>query len=195
MKLSNRFGLACLIMSALFMIFFLLGSGKMESMLLQAAEHGNLVIVKLLLTARVKVGCRDQYDRTPLMLAAKNGHVNVIEALTANGADVNGWERHFQTSPLLYAVNSKDLASVKVLLDRGANVNFIASGGRTALMDAVWLGLADIAQLLIDKGADVNWVDQERRTVLEKAKYKGNAKIIDLLKVAGAKDRDGVITP
>jgi uncharacterized protein len=78
----------------------------MEQMLLLAAEKGDLSTVKAVITADVNVDCRDQYDRTPLMRAAKNGHAAVIEALVDNGAELNAKEKHFQTTPLMYAVDS-----------------------------------------------------------------------------------------
>jgi len=35
------------------------------------------------------------------MLAAKNGHANIVKALIGVGADVNAKEKHFQTTPLM----------------------------------------------------------------------------------------------
>jgi ankyrin repeat protein len=45
---------------------------------------------------------------------------------------------------------------IKLLIDKGANVNATDKDGGTALMKATDEGQADIVKLLIDKGADVS---------------------------------------
>lgn len=51
---------------------------------------------------------------------------------------------------------------VKLLLERGADVNARGNGGRTALHYAIEHHHPDVVQLLVSHGADINVVDDER---------------------------------
>jgi uncharacterized protein len=72
------------------------------------------------------------------------------------------------TIPLMAA---PDLASMRLLLERGANVNGRDGAGCTALMRAVAEGNRDRVELLLAAGADVNMVDYEGWTALTWAKH------------------------
>ena len=63
---------------------------------------------------------RDKAGQTPLIYAARKGHVDVIEALLKRGADINGPDRHGRT-PLIHAVNLLEYESVECLVSHGAN--------------------------------------------------------------------------
>lgn len=111
-----------------------------------AAQYGRLQVVQMLIRAhpeslrRYKINLNQsndtEYDRSllthsPLHLASRNGHKNVVEVLLAAGVDVNlltiaGTALHEA------ALCGKD-AVVKGLLDFGANINVTDSEGRTAL--------------------------------------------------------------
>ena len=56
-------------------------------------------------------------------------------------------------TPLMWATAESDIATMKVLLEHGANVNARENHGMTVLMFATELSAA---QLLIQRGADVN---------------------------------------
>lgn len=68
------------------------------------------------------------------------------------------------TTPLMYAVFYSDAATVRILLDRGANPNIANDAGATALMWAA--GDLEKTRLLVDHGADVNARSDGGRTPL-----------------------------
>jgi serine/threonine-protein phosphatase 6 regulatory ankyrin repeat subunit B len=90
---------------------------------------------------------------------------------------------------LIYAVEKGDRASVKALLDKGADVNTkdkSGFSGYTALMLASQKGHTEIVKALLDKGADVNAKDMYGNTALMQASFYGHTEIVKALIDKGA---------
>ncbi len=67
---------------------------------------------------------------------------------------------------LIKAAAFEDLALVRLLLDKGSEVNAKDKDGKTPLMAAVGQGNLQVVPLLLDKGADVNARDKDAQTAL-----------------------------
>lgn len=80
-----------------------------------------------------------------------------------------------------------DIDTVKVLLDKGVDVNERYDFRRTALMNAAWNSQEAVVQLLLDRGADVNAMDRYGDTALKIARKRGHTALVDLLMNRGAK--------
>jgi ankyrin repeat protein len=112
---------------------------------------------------------------TPLLLAARQGYTESVQALLTAGADVNQLSAGDKTSPLLIATINGHFDVAKALLDQGANPNLAGENGATPLYAALnceWapkslypqprahlnqkVGYLDLMQALLDKGADPN---------------------------------------
>jgi ankyrin repeat protein len=112
---------------------------------------------------------------TPLLFAARQGHVEAAKALVAAGADINQVSAGDQTSPLLIAVINGHFDLARWMLDQGADPNLASYAGVTPLYGVVnvqWapkalypqpraylqqeLSYLEMMRVLIDKGADVN---------------------------------------
>src|SRR5215472_13845544 len=112
--------------------------------------------------------CFDQRGSTALHGAAYWGQRESAELLLNAGANPNAItsDTFLQISPLGSAIattpgipqpsDSEDavLDLVRLLLERGANVNGRRGDGMSALHTACWRGLARVAQELLDAGAD-----------------------------------------
>ena len=77
-------------------------------------------------------------------------------------------QRSPRSNPLMTAVKSRNLASVRTLLARGADVNAADQEGKTALMEIAgalsWTeSHSEIFRALLDKGAEVNAADKDRQ--------------------------------
>ena len=87
---------------------------------------------------------------------------------------------------LFDAVAEYDVAWIKDLLEKGANVNINNEFGMTPLHLAVWLRNADVSEILISYGADVNARDMGGFTPLHYAVHQHDAELVRLLLNSGA---------
>ena len=114
---------------------------------------------------------------TPLLLAAMDGNVAVMEALVAAGADpLLGTDEG--STPLMVAAGlgqvpaesrvdpSDSVDAVKFLLGLGGNVHRTNETGRTALHGAAHIRSDEIVRLLVDWGAEVDVGDERGITPL-----------------------------
>ncbi len=117
--------------------------------------------------------------------AIRSGDTSKVAALLQGGADANGRDRRGGATPLMHAAAVGSLDTMRLLLDKGADVNGKSAGSATALMWAV----ADIAKvrLLLERGADVNVVTETGRTALLLAAMSDeSAETVRLLLAKGA---------
>ena len=87
--------------------------------LVASAERGNFRAVKAHLTRGVDPNRRGMHAMTPLMGAAKGGHIEMCELLIRAGADVNGHNE--SGSALMWAVDSGREGLVRLLLNAAAD--------------------------------------------------------------------------
>lgn len=78
----------------------------------------------------VCVDAKTLHATTPLMLAARSGHVECVRALVQHGAEINASDA-YQYTPLHWAASWGREACVRELLDAGAEVNVLNNLGET----------------------------------------------------------------
>ena len=88
-----------------------------------AARSGSGPVVRALLKAGAKPNVETESGTTALHLAAASGSADAVNALLDAGVDINVKEREYGQTPLIFAVSEHQLATVKALVARGANVN------------------------------------------------------------------------
>jgi serine/threonine-protein phosphatase 6 regulatory ankyrin repeat subunit B len=119
---------------------------------------------------------------TALTAAARNGHLDVVEALVAAGADVNGHDGMNATA-LSLASERGHLSVVQFLLASRASANTWGQDG-TPLMLAALHGHEEIARALLAAKADVNSSGGDGETALILASEGGYPEIVkDILHV------------
>ncbi|MBO9492597.1 ankyrin repeat domain-containing protein [Thalassotalea sp. G20_0] len=79
---------------------------------------------------------------------------------------------------LLDAASHGDLASVKALLEQGADIESRDQAGRTPLFLAVMSEIPDVVNILLDAGARVNTCDRDYRTPLHEARSQAIVKAL-----------------
>lgn len=128
-----------------------------------------------------------RYDRsTPLMVAASNGSVGIVNGLLKRKVDPNR-KNDDDATALTFAARSNQPEAVKLLLAAGARVNAVDSMKRTPLHYAAMDGFSRVVSQLIQKGASINAVDATGATPLQlAARYSGDAETVRSLLRAGA---------
>jgi ankyrin repeat protein len=144
---------------------------------------------------------------TAFFFAAKAGDVEMCKFLLKNGADPN-INTDLNITPLMAmagiawasnqerASEAQVLEGVKWLVEEvGADVNFVADTGETAMHAAAYRGADSVVQYLFDKGAKLDVVALDGRTPLKVAEgveygnsFAANPTTAALLRKLGAKD-------
>ena len=149
-----------------------------ETPLMTAARVGAVDVSRELLKAGADTAATGGRNQTALMWAVAQRHADVVEALLAHGAAVDArsdvwtevvkttpepWNPEYVTeipqggyTPLLFAARVGDLASAKLLVAAGADVNDQPPYGTSATVVAAHSGHAGVAAFLLEQGADPN---------------------------------------
>jgi ankyrin repeat protein len=151
--------------------------------LMVATREGSLDIMKMLLDGGADINQQAGNGSTALLVAVQNGNAATAKLLLERGADVNiangkGWtplflavkartrERGTVPSPVIDPIAMMDV--IKVIVDKGANVNaqlkgntdsygattWLVEAGATALLRASFCGDLEVMKLLMAHGAD-----------------------------------------
>uniref|UniRef100_A0A1X7VP15 Uncharacterized protein n=1 Tax=Amphimedon queenslandica TaxID=400682 RepID=A0A1X7VP15_AMPQE len=153
-----------------------------------AAKIGSLKILKILLPFlnESDINHIDNYKRTALYIACKEGHAQAARKLLEHGADTDITESTFERTPLHFACELGHVQLVELLLRHGANFNKLTNLDYTALHTASENGYAQVVELLLDHGADIKQTDTLGRPALQLACEKGHAQVVELLLKHGA---------
>ncbi|MDH3377909.1 MAG: ankyrin repeat domain-containing protein, partial [Gammaproteobacteria bacterium] len=89
-----------------------------------------------------------KHGQTPLMLAARGGHIATLRLLLKSGAEVNTGAETTGNTALMFAANLGYLDIVEILLGSGADPSIEAHDGWTAMQAARAVGANDIVQRL-----------------------------------------------
>jgi hypothetical protein len=89
------------------------------------------------------------------MFAVWQGHVQIVEFLLAQGANINASNKYLST-PLYIATANGRIAITKLLLAKGADYNIKSYEDKTALTRAYEKSLLEIIELLTAAGAEIH---------------------------------------
>jgi ankyrin repeat protein len=112
-----------------------------ENALMLAAFDGQLALVKTLVVD--KKAAVNKLGWSPIHYAATNGHLEIVQFLMANGAQINALSPS-ETTPLMMSIGSGNELLIKYLLDNGADLRMRNHEGYTAIDVAQLFGKDDI---------------------------------------------------
>ncbi|MBB4805405.1 cytohesin [Chryseobacterium defluvii] len=176
---------------------------NLNQQLLDAAVEGNLEAVKKFVSQGADINYTEAGGNCAVFSAAWEGNIPALELYHSLGALID-WEK--SNNPLCNAAFNGQAASVRWLLEKGANPNFsFADTGENALHYTICKTSepeqrTEIVKLLVNAGTDVNkkTIDGEEtlcfmrdaflkgETPLHRAAAYGNAELIKILLDAGA---------
>lgn len=177
-----------------------------ETPLMVAARGGFPDVVELLANKDANVNAHGARGQTALMWAVAQKHPEVVKVLLAHGANVHAksdvWTEVMAVPPhgylpynkaiphggetaLMFAARVGDLASAKLLVEGGANVNDEDAWGVSATVLASHSDYGDVVAYLLDKGADPNKAEAGF-TALDDAIMRRDEKTVSALLEHGA---------
>ena len=148
-----------------------------ETPLMVASRSGSAPVAELLLAKGADINATATRKQTALMWAVAQKHPEVVKVLLAHGANVHArsatWTDveavpphgylpynkafpHGNDTALMFASLVGDLASAKLLVAGGANVNDTDAWGVSATAMAAHSKFEDLVEFLLEKGADAN---------------------------------------
>jgi uncharacterized protein len=181
-----------------------------------ACMNQNPEIIRTLLKAGANPNNSKWTGESPLMTCANTGTTDAVKALLDQGADVNSTETAQEQTALMWAAAEKHPQVVKLLIERGANINAVskitpepepflvktpgsmgqnfpstlrfreATGGFTALLFAAQQGDLESTKILLDAGADINFATNEEGSALVIATAAGHEELAMYLLERGA---------
>lgn len=93
------------------------------------------------------------YDKSKLHTAAQSGNLKQVKSLLDSGVDVNTPHPHDGSSPLIFAIIGGKAETVRLLVQRGADVNTKTKEGKSALFWANQFRHKEIVKILKEAGA------------------------------------------
>ena len=157
--------------------------------LFKASWNGHSDVVRELIRAGVNLDWVSEYGWTALSLASHNGQEDVVDVLIGAKANVNIADEGEGITALMHASRQGNVAIVKLLIAASSSINTENFYGRTALMQAIYKGPAEVVavvNVLIGARANVNTRDAEGWTPLALASRNGYVHIVELLLRGGA---------
>ncbi len=174
-------------------------SGKDRKMaFISSVNLGHSAIIKELIDSgsRPDEPMPGYYEESPVNLAARRGHADVVRGLLAAGIDLKK-ARTSGACPLTSACREGRIDIVKLLLDNGASAkdgSALAAAAGGSYLPGHGGGYLDVVKLLVERGADVNAQSDDcfdstgdfKVTALQLAAREGHVELVRYLLEKGA---------
>lgn len=160
-----------------------------ETLLMLAAEQGDLPIVRLLISLGTNVNEINEFRQSALLYAVRKKQIATVNLLLKSGANPN--QVTVDGDSILHeaAAGSIDVKILRSLIKHGADPRITNKMGCSALHIAAFHGRTDVVQVLIRAGADVNHRDRHSQGPLTCAISRNHKDVATLLLKNGANPR------
>lgn len=162
---------------------------KLGEELIEAVNTGKAKEdIEALIKKGADVEAKDNMERTPLMLASREGLGEIVDLLIKRGVQIDARDSRGWTA-LMFASSAGRDSLIDKLIVKGANVNAMADNNSTALMLASYWGKENAVVKLIEKEADLSVKNNDGRTALDNASLKGHKRVEEILRKAQKEKR------
>uniref|UniRef100_H2YLD4 Uncharacterized protein n=1 Tax=Ciona savignyi TaxID=51511 RepID=H2YLD4_CIOSA len=149
--------------------------------LMEAAQEGQLELVKFLIQQDSNVHATTSSGDTALSYACEHGHTDVADQLLAAGANLEH-ETEGGRTPLMKAARAGHLCTVQFLISRGADVNRTTRNNEHSVLSlACVCGHLSVVELLLCQGADPMHKLKDGSTMLLEAAKGGHTQVVQFL--------------
>jgi len=149
---------------------------------MNAVKRNDLARVKELIQQGIDINAPDVSGDVPLIMAAYEGHNEIVEALLEAGADVTAVDPGMKATALHAAAYAGRTEAARLLIVHGIDIDKQGPyNGYTALHDAIWQNHLETAKVIIEAGADLTLKSHDGQTPLEFARAKKQQELIALL--------------
>jgi ankyrin repeat protein len=150
--------------------------------LMQAVRRNDAARVRELIAQGVDVSELDDSQDAPLVMAAYEGHTEIVRLLLEAGADVAAVDPGMKATALHAAAYAGRADAARLLVEHGIEIDKQGPyNGYTALHDAIWQNNIDVAKILIDAGARLDLKNHTGETALDFARIKKRHEIAALI--------------
>lgn len=152
------------------------------SHLMTAICRNEVDTVRNLIANGVSVNELDANGDAPLVMAAYQGHTEIVRMLLEAGADVSAVDPSMKATALHAAAYAGRTEAAKLLIKHGIDVNKQGPvNGYTALHDAIWQNNVGTAKVIIEAGADLDLRSHDGETPLEFARSRRRTAIAEAI--------------
>ena len=153
-----------------------------RNLLHAAAEGGNISIVKSMLSRSIDIDSKDdELSFTPLIIAVKENHVEVMKYLLQKGADISLTTGSKKGNALHIASQYGSVAAIEMLLCYYLRPDSRDREGNTPLVYAAGCGQIEAVNCLLKHGADPFLRGEHGWSLLHFAAQSGNVIIIETM--------------
>uniref|UniRef100_A0A2K6EV96 Ankyrin repeat and EF-hand domain containing 1 n=2 Tax=Propithecus coquereli TaxID=379532 RepID=A0A2K6EV96_PROCO len=155
--------------------------GKVFANINFITKAGDLASLKKAFESGIPVDMKDNYYKTPLMMACASGNIDVVKFLLEKGANVNATD-NFLWTPLHYACHAGQQDIVELLVKSGALIDAVSINNSTPLSRAIESCRPDTVKYLLDIGAKFQLENRKGHSAMDIAKAYADDRVISLIK-------------
>ncbi len=150
--------------------------------LMKAVQNNDVDGVKKLIAQGVNVSELDANQDAPLVMAAYQGHTEIVRLLLEAGADITAVDPGMKATALHAAAYAGRTEAARLLIEHHIDINKQGPvNGYTALHDAIWQNNIETAKVLIEAGANLNLKSHSGETPLDFARSKNRHEITTMI--------------